>query len=98
PTRLRHGADGAVPLAAIRAAARRIEGRVLRTPLRESAWLSARADADVRLKLEVQQPTSSYKIRGAFNAVLRLLEEPDGSRPALVTASAGNHCRAPGTA
>ena len=67
---------------------------MLRTPLRPSAWLSAGADADVRLKLEVQQPTSSYKIRGAFNAVLRLLEEPDGSVPALVTASAGNHGRA----
>ena len=67
---------------------------MLRTPLRPSAWLSTSADADVRLKLEVQQPTSSYKIRGAFNAVLRLLEEPDGARPALVTASAGNHGRA----
>ena len=48
----------------------------------------------MRLKLEVLQPTSSYKVRGAVNAVMRLAETAAGSRPALVTASAGNHGRA----
>jgi threonine dehydratase len=48
----------------------------------------------VRLKLETLQPTSSYKVRGAFNAVLRMAREHDGSPPQLVTASAGNHGRA----
>jgi threonine dehydratase len=48
---------------------------------------------DVRLKLETLQPTFSYKVRGAFNAVLRLAEERDVRMP-LVTASAGNHGRA----
>jgi threonine dehydratase len=48
----------------------------------------------VRLKLETLQPTSSYKVRGAFNAVLRMASEQDGSPPQLVTASAGNHGRA----
>lgn len=52
---------------------------------------------DVRLKLETLQPSFSYKIRGAFNAVLRLVE--GGSPlPTLVTASAGNHGRALGHA
>jgi threonine dehydratase len=53
------------------------------------------ADADVRLKLETLQPTFSYKVRGAFNAILHLAEETGGggARP-LVTASAGNHGRA----
>jgi len=78
----------------IRAAARRIDGRVQRTPLRPSTWLSERAAADVRLKLEVLQPTFSYKARGALNAVLRLAEEYGASGPPLVTASAGNHGRA----
>jgi threonine dehydratase len=55
--------------------------------------LSEAAGADVRLKLETEQPTSSYKVRGAFNAVLRLLEERK-TAPPLVTASAGNHGRA----
>ena len=48
----------------------------------------------MRLKLETLQPTSSYKVRGAFNAVLRMAREHDGSFPQLVTASAGNHGRA----
>lgn len=73
----------------IRAAAGRIKGRVLRTPLRHSPWLSDAAGGDVFLKLESVQPTFSYKIRGATNAVLKLVESGD-PRP-IVTASAGNH-------
>lgn len=73
----------------IHAAAARIKGRVLRTPLRYSPWLSETAGAEVLLKLESLQPTFSYKIRGATNAVLKLVESAD-QRP-LVTASAGNH-------
>jgi threonine dehydratase len=84
-----------ITLADIRAAAGRIQGRVLRTPLRRSEWLSAITGADVHLKLEVVQPTSSYKIRGAFNAALRVRERAGAGRlPSLVTASAGNHGRA----
>ncbi len=89
-----HGATPVLTLDDIRAAARRIEGRVLRTPLRPSSWLSAATDAEVRLKLEVMQPTSSYKVRGAFNTVLRLAEEHGANPPLIVTASAGNHGRA----
>jgi threonine dehydratase len=78
----------------IRAAARRIEGRVLRTPLRYSECLSERCGADVFLKLETLQPTFSYKIRGAFNAVRALVETHGSGALPLVTASAGNHGRA----
>ena len=78
----------------IRAAERRIAGRVLRTPLRRSDWLSAHTGADVFLKLETLQATFSYKIRGALNAVLHLVETAGDSVPPLVTASAGNHGRA----
>jgi threonine dehydratase len=78
----------------VRAAAARIGERVLRTPLRRSAWLSDLTGADVYLKLETLQPTYSYKIRGAFNAVLRFVETSGGDMLPLVTASAGNHGRA----
>jgi threonine dehydratase len=85
----------AVTLDDVRAAAARIEGRVLRTPVRRSEWLSTLSAADVYLKLEVVQPTSSYKIRGGFNAALLVQErEGTGKPPRLVTASAGNHGRA----
>ena len=65
---------------------------MVRTPLRRSAWLSNASGAEVFLKLEVLQPTFSYKIRGAFNAIERL-HASEHIRP-LVTASAGNHGRA----
>lgn len=81
-----------VAIADIRAAAERIAGRVLRTPLRRSDWLSDATGGEVFLKLETLQPTFSYKIRGATNAVLRLGES--GRAGPLVTASAGNHGRA----
>jgi threonine dehydratase len=77
---------------------------VLRTPLRRSEWLSTIAGGHVSLKLESLQPTFSYKLRGAFNAVLKLAQTEVRSpktevrevrgAPALVTASAGNHGRA----
>jgi len=67
---------------------------VLRTPLRRSDCLSSTTGAEVYLKLEIVQPTSSFKIRGALNAALKLREAAAGARPTLVTASAGNHGRA----
>jgi threonine dehydratase len=65
---------------------------VLLTPLRHSPWLSSVSGATVFLKLETLQPTFSYKIRGATNAVLRHAESRTAAP--LVTASAGNHGRA----
>lgn len=44
------------------------------------------------LKLETTQPTGSFKVRGAANAVIRQREE--GSITGVVTASTGNHGRA----
>jgi threonine dehydratase len=76
-------------------ARKRIAPYVRRTPLIESAWLSEASDARVWLKLESLQRSNSFKLRGAFNAVMTRLER-DGStsRSTLVTASAGNHGRA----
>jgi threonine dehydratase len=75
-------------------ARRRIAPYVRRTPLVRSAWLSEHSGADVSLKLESLQVSNSFKARGAFNAVIALLERPDGAPAQLVTASAGNHGRA----
>lgn len=65
---------------------------MLRTPLRFSPWLSDASGGEVFLKTETLQPTHSYKVRGATNAVLKLVEA--GRRDPIVTASAGNHGRA----
>lgn len=71
------------------AAAGRLRGVVRRTPLERSPWLSARAETDVWLKLETQQRTGSFKLRGAYNAIASL--PADARARGLVTASAGNH-------
>ena len=75
-------------------ARKRIAPYIVRTPLVRSSWLSDAARADVSLKLESLQVSSSFKSRGAFNAVIARLERSSGTLPRLVTASAGNHGRA----
>jgi len=74
-------------------ARRRIAPYVYRTPLIRSAWLSGLTGASVTLKAESLQRSSSFKARGAFNAVIARLERPGGPPSRLVTASAGNHGR-----
>jgi threonine dehydratase len=83
-------------LADVHRARQRIEGKVRRTPLVRSDWLSEMSRGDVYLKLESLQVTGSFKARGALNAVLALIEQCQEGNPLprLVTASAGNHGRA----
>ncbi len=78
-------------------AQKRIRTRLQPAPLRQSFWLSEATGATVYLKLESLQLTSSFKIRGALNAALRVVELAGGDAahaPHVVTASAGNHGRA----
>ncbi len=73
----------------ILAAAARLRGRVRETPVELSQALSELAGARVFLKLENQQITGSFKIRGATNKLLSLTtEERDRG---VVAASSGNH-------
>lgn len=78
-----------VGIAEVLGAARRLEGRVRRTPLERSEALSEAAGVEVWLKLEGMQRTGSFKVRGALNAVASLSAEERAR--GLVTASAGNH-------
>jgi threonine dehydratase len=71
------------------AAARRLDGVALRTPLLRSDALSEAAGTDVWLKREDQQRGGSFKLRGAYNAVASL--SPADRARGIVTASAGNH-------
>ena len=72
-------------------AARRIEGRVMRTPLIRAEKLSAMTGADLHLKLESLQYTGAFKERGALN---RLLAMSAGERArGVIAASAGNHAQ-----
>jgi threonine dehydratase len=71
----------------VQAAARRIEGVAVRTPLLEPPVLSERAGGRVSLKAETLQRTGSFKFRGAYNALSQI-----GGRP-VVAYSSGNHAQ-----
>ncbi len=64
---------------------------VQETPLEYSKRLSDLSGADVYLKREDLQTVRSYKIRGAYNFLLKLRQKQ--RQRGVVTASAGNHAQ-----
>ena len=70
-------------------ARRKIEGHVLRTPLRRVPGLCDLLHADVWVKHENMQMLGAFKVRGGINLVSRTSDE-ERSR-GFVTASTGNH-------
>lgn len=62
------------------------------TPLQRNDHLSLRFDADVWLKREDLTPVRSYKLRGAYNAMRKVLSQKPDQR-IFVCASAGNHAQ-----
>jgi threonine dehydratase len=77
-------------------ARRRISRHVRETPLDRSAFLSNLSRGEVKLKLENQQHTGSFKVRGALNKMLKL--SPEERARGVVTASSGNHAQGVGYA
>jgi len=73
-------------------ARKRIAELAQRTPLIHSSALSERLGSAVYLKLENLQPTGSFKIRGAANAILAL--GPTEKSRGIIAFSTGNHGRA----
>lgn len=61
-----------------------------KTPLVTSELLNIHLGGKVYMKLESLQPTGSYKIRGALNKSISLMEE-HGNDVSTITASSGNH-------
>ncbi len=75
----------------IRAAARRLEGQVRRTPLLSSPALDAIAGRRVLVKPECLQRTGSFKFRGAYSALSALA--PDVRARGVIAFSSGNHAQ-----
>jgi len=71
------------------AAGERLRNHVRRTPLTRCPELSEIAGGDVYLKLENEQLTGSFKLRGAMNVLATL--PPSARARGVVAASAGNH-------
>ncbi|MDA1098356.1 MAG: pyridoxal-phosphate dependent enzyme [Proteobacteria bacterium] len=75
----------------VRAAARRIEGRVRRTPLLPATLPHDPLPGNpvLNLKLESLQVSGSFKARGAMSKLMTL--DPAARARGLITASGGNH-------
>ncbi len=78
-------------IADIEAAAERLRGRAVVTPLLESPLLNERLGGRVLVKAESLQRTGSFKFRGAYNNLSRL--PADALRAGVVTYSSGNHAQ-----
>jgi len=82
-----------VGIGEIRAAADRLLGVVVRTPLLPSAALAEESGAaEVRLKCENLQRAGAFKARGGNNFVMKLGD--DEVRNGVITYSSGNHAQA----
>jgi len=73
----------------VSAAARRLHGVALTTPLQHNQRLSEATGANIWLKREDLQVGRSYKLRGAYNLLSQL--SPAEREAGAVCASAGNH-------
>ncbi|HSJ95859.1 MAG TPA: pyridoxal-phosphate dependent enzyme, partial [Myxococcota bacterium] len=80
-----------VELQDIEAAAKVIEGHVVRTPCLHSRTLSEIAGAEIYLKFENHQFTASFKERGALNKLASL--DPSQAAKGVIACSAGNHAQ-----
>lgn len=75
----------------VRAAARRIEKHVVRTPLLFSPTLDAKLGGRLLVKAEPLQRTGSFKFRGAYNKISQI---PEARRKnGVVAFSSGNHAQ-----
>ena len=74
------------------AAAARLRGQVVRTPVVRSAALDELAGVELWLKAESLQHVGAFKARGALNAVAQL--SPDERARGIITYSSGNHAQA----
>lgn len=75
----------------VRAAAKRIEGKVVHTPLLKSDALDRLTGANVFVKAECLQTTGSFKLRGATNALAQLSKQQ--REHGVVACSSGNHAQ-----
>lgn len=73
------------------AAANRLRPVIHRISLSTSKTFSEMSGAEVYLKYENQQKTGSFKVRGAYNKIMKRREE--GGLQAVVASSAGNHAQ-----
>lgn len=82
----------AIALADVQAAAQRLAGVALRTPLLRSRILDEATGATVYLKAEHLQRMGAFKFRGAYNALAQF--SPAQRKAGVIAYSSGNHAQA----
>jgi threonine dehydratase len=80
-----------VTFADVEAAAGRIKGLAVETPLVESPALNERVGGRVLLKLETLQRVGAFKFRGAYNRLVQL--DAEQRKAGVVAFSSGNHAQ-----
>lgn len=80
-----------ISISDVEAAAGRIDGQIVHTPLRKSMTLSEITGADVWIKFENRQFTAAFKERGALNKLAQLSDAE--KERGVIAASAGNHAQ-----
>lgn len=83
--------DLPVTIADVRAAAERLRGRAVRTPLLNVAALDGELGFRLFIKAEPLQRTGSFKFRGAYNTIAQLA--PAAREKGVVAFSSGNHAQ-----
>ncbi len=78
-----------VTLEDLAAAAERVRGTAVRTPVIARPWPAATAAHPFRIKCENLQPMGAFKVRGAFNMLAQL--PADARARGVITYSSGNH-------
>jgi threonine dehydratase len=82
----------AISLADVLAAAERLQGHAIRTPVLTSRTADERTGAQVFFKCENFQRMGAFKFRGAFNALAQFT--PEQRRRGVIAFSSGNHAQA----
>ena len=76
---------------AVRAAAARLQGKAVATPLLASPRVDRRLGGRLLVKAETLQRTGSFKFRGAFNRIRQIAQEDRAK--GVVAFSSGNHAQ-----
>ena len=76
-------------IAMVKAAEKRLKGKVRRTPMLTSPFLDNLAGRKVLVKAECLQHTGSFKFRGAWSAISTLPKEERAR--GIIAFSSGNH-------
>ncbi len=71
-------------------ASKRLEGKIVRTPILQSKYINEKLEANIFLKAENLQTIGAFKFRGAMNSILQL---PSDIKK-VVAWSSGNHAQA----